>query len=210
MAFNYNISDLMQKAFGITGSIPLGQQYIGYASFSPKLGGYKVPQIDLNEQTATSYLGTPILMPVTFDEVKWTEIVNGEKKDMELPQITMPPATLVDFSQSKIIEKTRIAGRKGTVKEFIGMDDWSIRLRGIIINEKKDDLPEDEIKLLKQLKNCPVAIRILNPMCLWLDIYNVVVEDVTFPALEGFPNAQPFTIELSSDEVFELKYKNNL
>ncbi|MCZ2128857.1 MAG: DUF6046 domain-containing protein [Bacteroidia bacterium] len=206
--YTYNIQQLLREAFGIVG---VRSAYNQPLPSKHGVSGYnEIPSIELNEQTATSYLGTPIVMPVAFDEVKWTEIINGEKKEKSLPQITMPPATLIDFSQAKVIEKTRIAGRNGTVKEYIGMDDWSIRLRGIIINEEKDEAPEETIKLIKNLKNCPVAIRILNPMCLWLDIYNVVVEDIDFPSLEGYPGAQPYTMNLSSDEIFELKYKNGL
>lgn len=206
--YSYNIQQLLREAFGIVG---VRSAYYKPLPSKHGVSGYnEIPSVELNEQTATSYLGTPIIMPVAFDEVKWTEIINGEKKEKSLPQITMPPATLIDFSQAKVIEKTRIAGRNGTVKEYIGMDDWSIRLRGIIINEEKDEAPEEAIKLIKDLKNCPVAIRILNPMCLWLDIYNVIVEDIDFPSLEGYPGAQPYTMNLSSDEIFELKYKNGL
>jgi len=211
MPFDYNISDLLQKAFGLTGSI-LPVNASGYSGYlSQKINGYTdIPAIKINQQTATSYLGTPIVMPVTFDEVKWHEIENGEKKEKSLPRIQLPSATLLDFSQAKIIEKTRISGRNGTVKEYIGLDDWSIRVRGIIVNELSDTPPEDGIKSIKALKNCPVAIPILNDMCLWLDIYDVTVEDIEFTALEGYPGVQPFTINLSSDLIFELKYKNGL
>lgn len=212
--YSYNIQQLLREAFGIVG---VRSAYYKPLPSKHGVSGYnEIPSVELNEQTATSYLSTPIIMPVDFNmkEVNWYDIQKKERigfvKAYGVDTITMPPATLIDFSQAKVIEKTRIAGRNGTVKEYIGMDDWSIRLRGIIINEEKDEAPKVAIKMLKNLKNCPVAIPILNDMCTWLDIGNVVVEDIDFPSLEGYPGAQPYTMNLSSDEIFELKYKNGL
>ncbi len=206
--FQYNIAQLLKDAFGVVGfrspsDIPRNTPFY--------VTGYnEIPPIEITETTAKSYLGTPIIMPVSFDAVTWTQIINGEKKERSLPQITLPPATLIDFTQPVIIEKTRIAGRNGSVKEYINLDDWSIRIRGIIVNGDSDELPEAEIKQIRDLKNCPVGIPILNRMAELLDIKNVMVEEVDFPALEGYPGAQPFTLNLVSDEPFELKYKNGL
>jgi hypothetical protein len=173
-------------------------------------GGKKFEFEEVIEASLYSNLGTPILMHVTFGKASWSEFVNGEKVTKSFEGITLAAATVVDFSQAKIIEKTHIASKNGSVKEYIGLDDWSIRIRGIIVNEDADAMPEQAIKELKKLKDCPVALPILNTMCDWLDIKNVVVEDVEFTALEGSNNMQPFTITCSSDEVFELKYKEGI
>lgn len=208
MAFQYNIPELLKGAFGISGvrsysEIPRNIPFY--------VTGYNdIPPVEVNQENATSHLGTPIVMPVAFGEVRWNALVDGVKKSFSLPEITLPPALMIDFNQPVIREKTKVAGRNGSVKEYIGLDDWSIRVRGIIINEESDTPPEAGIKALKALKNCPVAIPILNDMCEWLDIYDVVIDDIEFTSLEGYPGAQPFILTMSSDEVFELKYKKGL
>jgi hypothetical protein len=230
--YSYDLLSLLQTAhnlasvpskyvpFGaqVNGALNLGANQLNTYKVKPSAeqkvirgyGGKKFVFEEVIEASLYSNLGTPILMHVTFGKASWSEFVNGEKVTKSFEGITLAAATVVDFSQAKIIEKTHIASKNGSVKEYIGLDDWSIRIRGIIVNEDADAMPEQAIKELKKLKDCPVALPILNTMCDWLDIKNVVIEDVEFTALEGSNNMQPFTITCSSDEVFELKYKEGI
>jgi len=40
--------------------------------------------------------------------------------------------------------RTKIAGANGSVKEEIGLNDWQITIRGLIINYTNDDYPKVE------------------------------------------------------------------
>lgn len=204
--YTYDIHQLLNDAFGLVG-------------FRTLPYGYNTKQPDYNEvsdlpediMTYTSELGTPVLMPVALDAVNWTEIVDGEKKSFSRPRFEFPDATLIDFNQAKIIERTQIRGRKGNIKEYIGMDDWMIRIRGVAVNDEHPDFPPQAfIQDLNARKEIPVAIPILNDICRWLGVTDVVIESIDFPSLEGYPGTQPFVLECSSDEIFELKYKNDL
>jgi hypothetical protein len=225
---NFNISDLLKVAFNVSGYFPFsGQQYAG--ALRNLVNPYQVngdneskdivyPKQDIKKQAIVeqSVLGTPIIMPFAFDlsETVWYDKGTNKKikwKDIHSEtKVKLPPAIMVDFNQSKIIEKTRIAGRDGTVKENIGLDDWSIRIRGIAVNENADEPPHDFIQLLNEVKKVPVEIAVNNEMCNWLGIKMVTIEDIEYTSLEGVPAAQPFIITMSSDTVFELKYKEGL
>jgi hypothetical protein len=229
----YNVGDLLSHAFGVSGFNIFGfEAPVDQARQLP--GEKKYPGARVTEQRpvlidAKSYKGiiykgkpermqshlkTPVLMPVTLgkgDSVKWKTIADGVTYEDSCKSMVLPATTLVDFTQAKIIERTQVPGRKGTVKEYIGLDDWRIRIRGILINfNREDELPEEEIKALKDLKNVPVAIPIICDIAQWLDISDVVIENIDFPAIEGYGNMQPFSIDCLSDEPFELKYKNGL
>jgi Domain of unknown function (DUF6046) len=228
----YNVGDLLTRAFGVSGfsngiEIPIDR-------LRQLTGEKKYPGAQVTEQTpvmidATSYknikyasaparrqshLKTPILMPVTLgkgETINWKTIEDGVSHDDSCASFEFPATTMIDFTQAKIIERTQVPGRKGSVKEYIGLDDWRIRIRGILINfENQEILPEAEIKALKNLKNVPVSIPIICDMAQWLDVMDVVIENIDFPAIEGYSNMQPFTIDCLSDDAFEVKYKNGL
>jgi len=206
-SFNVNIPEIISRAFGITG---ISTATPANNFFSPY--GGSIETFNINEGNATSYLGTPIYMPVSFEKVRWLTVDDdGKKVWKKLPGIDLPPSTIIDFSQAKKIVRTEIAGRDGTVKEYIGMDDWSVRIRGVAVNEENVyEAPENMIRTLNEYKAAPVKFGIINDMCTWLGVYDVVVENIDFPALEGFPGVQPFTIDCISDFAFEVKYKNGL
>jgi hypothetical protein len=229
----YNVGDLLSQAFGVSGFSVFGfeapvdqaRQLLGEKKYpGARVTEHRPVLIDAKSYKGIIYKGkpkrtmsqlsTPVLMPVTLgkgEAINWKSIVDGVSYDDSCKSMVLPATTLVDFTQAKIIERTQVPGRKGSVKEYIGLDDWRIRIRGILINfNREDELPEEEIKALKNLKNVPVAIPIICEMAQWLDISDVVIENIDFPAIEGYGNMQPFTIDCLSDDAFELKYKNGL
>jgi hypothetical protein len=163
-----------------------------------------------------SELGAPILqavslgLPAPAKPITWQEIRDGKPYQGSVLGMHLPGTTLIDFSQAKIIHKTSIPGRTGTVKEYIGLDDWTVRIRGILINWQGEDAPEEDIAKLIALKDAPCSIPIVNDMCDWLGITDVIIENIDFPAIEGYGNMQPFSIDCVSDTAFELKYKQGL
>jgi hypothetical protein len=205
----YNVGDLLSQAFGVGGFFVDGQQ----APVLIDAKSYKGIIYKKRPEAPKSSLGTTILCQVTLGkgQINWQTIEDGKVVPNTCEAMVLPATTLVDFSQAKIIERTMVPGRKGSVKEYIGLDDWRIRIRGILINfNAEDELPEDEIRALKNLKNVPVSIPIINDVAEWLGISDLVIENIEFTAIEGFGNMQPFTIDCLSDDAFELKYKNGL
>jgi len=111
---------------------------------------------------------------------------------------------LVSVGQAKKIIKTEMQGRDGTVKEYIGLDDYSITVTGIITGENGIQ-PTDEVIALKNMLDAPIKIDVVCPYLQTLGIYSLVVESYELPQFEGGISYQNFTIQFSSDIPTELR-----
>jgi len=65
---------------------------------------------------------------------------NGTLQDVEMRDLLMPLATLVEFSRPKRVVQTPTTGGIGSVKEIYGLDDWSISISGIILPDEFNPL----------------------------------------------------------------------
>src|SRR5690348_6833399 len=81
--------------------------------FEPDAGLYK------------SLLGTPVMQDLTFGTATYTDQDTGREKKT-------PVITLINFlltvTQEKNIVKTPIHGSNGTIKEYIGLGDYQIKI----------------------------------------------------------------------------------
>lgn len=191
MATNkFDLTKLYTSVFGLNGvrfAIPNSQE---------RQGGYDFSALQLSDQPqarASSVLGTPIYEQIT---------VIGEGVNY-----TFPDWPLIDISYPKTIVKTPILNGKGTVKEYINTDDYQVNIRGILINYFSDAYPEDLLYEFEQVCKINKELRILSPVVNLLDINNIVIENVSYPSVEGFNNIQPFVLQCVSDEPVELVIK---
>lgn len=162
---------------------------------------YVVPQGqtgDVPNQKFISKLGTVIYSNLIFN--KGREILNGivisEWEAFQCDDI------LFSVSQSKKIITTEIQGRDGTVKEYIGLDDYQIQMTGRISGSYN----VYEKELVAQLKT---ILSVGQPLAVssWylqnLGITEIVVKDFSFGQNEGEYSTQYFTINAMSDNVIE-------
>jgi hypothetical protein len=208
MNTNYNIQDLLKQAFNIGSNIA----FLDLGSvMKAKAQNYEFADNELKPVEPSSFLNTPILMPMEFVSARKQVYENGNIVEKSFSGMVIPPASVVDFSQAIKREKSEVSGRNGSVKETHGLDDWRIRIRGVAVNEIDfRSKPQEFINALVELKNYPGNLEMVNEMCKWLGIYEVVVDNVELPAMEGYPGTQPFVIELSSDMPFEIKFKDGI
>ena len=108
------------------------------------------------------------------------------------------PIAIIDARQSKNMVSTKITGRDGTIKEYIGMNDWNITIRTVV------DMPADRAPLkflhsFLQMLVAGVAIPVKNYYLNALGISNIVIEDVELGQAEGGYSSQPVTITCVSD-----------
>jgi len=122
----------------------------------------------------------------------------------------MPAASLIEINRPKVIQKTQIAGRNGSVKELISDDDFDIRLRGLIVNSDDDTPPEDGVRWFMETVAVPQAIQVECELFDWLGIDEVVVRDYSLFQVEGFQHIMAYTINLWSDEPVEVKLRDGL
>ena len=109
---------------------------------------------------------------------------------------------LIRVSQSKKIIVTEIQGRDGTVKEYIGLDDYQVQITGRI-NGAYGVNPKEETNLLKKVLDAGQPIAITSWWLQNLGITDIVVKDFDFPQVEGEYSTQYFSINAMSDKVVE-------
>lgn len=111
---------------------------------------------------------------------------------------------VVSVSGKKTIIQTPLAGRQGSVKELISIDDYEIKLVAIVSG---DDYPEQElqniVKLYEINENLVMKCAVTNYFLKAED--RVVIKSIEFPPLEGNEHLQPVVINLESDQNFELE-----
>lgn len=222
----FNIPALYQQVFGITGvrfAIPTLENVAKTAAeveifaAAQRLNQLQNNGLKQNDQysdldviplpsaQAQSVLGTPIYEQITLNVP--ATVSNGVITSKAFTY-TFPDWPLFDISPAWIIKKENMQGGTGTVKEFITQDDFTITIRGFLINYDSQDYPEDLLTDLWKVINCKKSIGITSRVFNLLDIHNIVIVDARFPAVEGYMNMQPFEIDCLSDIPVELLIKS--
>jgi hypothetical protein len=168
----------------------------GYQT-SKTQAGYKEPDAKLYD----SILGTPVYADITLVGGTYTDNITG--KSVEFPSLRFDSVILtVDFAAR--IVKTEIQGRNGTVKEYIGEDDATVGIQGVIVGHN-GHYPALEVSRLNDWRRAPVAKAVTSTYLQNLGITSLVVEDCSIPQIAGGYSYQTFTINCISDVPVELK-----
>lgn len=132
--------------------------------------------------------------PDTTDTENWFEIpcepvvgIFGSKDVVETKLTRIDPRSKKQDVQN-IIEET-------------GLNNYQIRVRGVIYNEDNfDEYPDENVRRLKQLWEIPGGIYIQNAMLSMIEVTKVTIVGFDLPELPGYPGAQPFELRCLSDE----------
>lgn len=155
---------------------------------------------DVPLQKFVSKLGTVVYSNIIFNAGVILD-ENGVKdnwNDFRIDDV------LLTVSQSKKIITTEIQGRDGTVKEYIGLDDFQIQITGRL-NGSYNVNPKDLTRQLKIILSAGQPLEITSWYLQNLDITDIVVKDFNFGQTEGEYSTQYFTINALSDKRFEAK-----
>jgi len=166
---------------------------------------YEINQADYTDQELyKSVLGTPVYANIQFLSDSYETKVKGQFRDT--PALTYD-AVLLTVSQAKKIIRTEIQGRDGTVKEYIGMDDYQIQINGII-SGKNGHYPIDEVAFLKQILDAPIPIPVASTYLNNLGINSIVIDSYELAQEAGGYSYQTFSISAISDVPQELRLSN--
>lgn len=111
---------------------------------------------------------------------------------------------LFNVSQSKNIITTSVAGRNGTIKEYISDGDYVIDIKGLIVSSDATAYPTEQVQEFISLMKVQSDIPVISPFLQLFEIYNIVITSYRVPQVEGFQNVQPFEISCISDVPLEL------
>lgn len=118
------------------------------------------------------------------------------------------PFSTIAVSMRKIIEKTTLPARRGSVKELIAKDDYVFTIRGVLLSD--EELPQDELADLRELYEIDAPVNLENAFSeiFLLKENQVVIDDIDLPDMRGVSSAQAYTIRLSSDTILELEVQD--
>lgn len=214
----YEVSKLFEVAFGVTSPVFLPNPFhlppakIKYnapkAQQSEEASYNDIKVVDAKEAERLSWMGTPIVFPFTFKGGTY-QVYNaeGDLVNVQMADFEMPAATLVNFTQEKVIVRSKLPGNIGTVKELYGFDDWSIQIRGICLNDQSRATAktaiEQQNELVKWFKICN-GIPVVGDQFFKKDISALSLGTINFTALERKPDVIPFEFSCFSDQRIEL------
>lgn len=151
----------------------------------------------------TSKLGTPVYSNIIFNASKVikNKVVIFQWDDFRIDDC------LITVSQSKKIVTTEIQGRDGTVKEYIGMDDFVVNVSGRFSGVYGVN-PKDETRTLKEILSAGQPLEITNWWLLNLGITDLVITGFDIPQVEGEYSTQYFNFSAISDRPVEALITN--
>jgi hypothetical protein len=162
----------------------------------------KIQEFTRDQGLYSGPLGSPVMQDITFQSVSYTDHQTGTTK--KTPEIKMIDI-LMSVNLPTTIVKTQIQGRPGTVKEYIGEDDWQITINGFLLapnGQNPSGAIVDLKSMIRNFKNTQASIPVV---CTWLnnlDIFNIVIEDFAMEQQAGGYSKQAFTITaISSHDV---------
>ena len=159
--------------------------------------------VSIDKELYKSSLGTAVLTDIQFTGNTWKDNYGNTQTFKTLKFDTI----LVNVNQSKNIVTTDIQGRNGTVKEYIGLGDYSVSISGVITG-KNGHYPIDEVKDLKRMLDANIAINVVSWYLQNLDISSLVIKDYEISQDLGGYSYQRFTITALSDSPQEIAIYN--
>lgn len=138
----------------------------------------------------TSIMNTPFTMPTKLDD--WQ----------------MPNEPTIELRGGKNIIETQLnrGDRVQNVLEEINLNNYEIRIRGVILNEEEFDLyPEADVRRLREICEKPGSVSITNGILNLFNINQVAIRDFDFFEVMGYAGAQAYELVLLSDTDFELE-----
>jgi hypothetical protein len=117
---------------------------------------------------------------------------------------------IMTVTQEKNIVETKLQGRNGTVKEYVSDGDYLIDVQasigGYFVEQKdiEDEYPLAEFKALMDLLKKQKTIEVASDWLLLFDIKSIVIKSYGF-AQETHSNVQSFSMQMLSDEPYEIK-----
>lgn len=167
----------------------------GIQIVTPLLYGAIIPREVSDPEQKKSYLGTPIYSNLIF---------NADSETPENQSIIID-TVLMAMVQNKIVVKTMVSGRPGTVKEYISLGDYEIEIAGVIVSEQANVFPRDQVIALENLLKLGKEIAVSSNFLQLFSIHSIVVERYRIEEKLGTRNEVPFSIFATSDAPFEIK-----
>jgi hypothetical protein len=157
-----------------------------------------------------SQYGTPVFgtfWAIPDDLPYYVYGVDGRLTERQFNKFEFPIATVVDFSRPKLSVKEKTNGGFGTVKETMGLDDWQISIRGLIVNDDSREFQKtvkQQQYALDALSEITGAIKVEGEIFRQRNITHIYLDDLRYTTVQGKPGLIQYEIPAVSDVSFLL------
>lgn len=166
----------------------------------------------LDKEDATSLLGTPVFDTLTFygngtdGQITYYDIAN--QKTITISKLRLDIA-LVTVTKNIMVVKTPIAGRNGTVKQYINLGDYDVQINGVFSSQIPDTRPDLLIRQLHDITNSTAEVNVASNFLNLFGIQSLVFERCEFPMNQDGRDVQHFTLDTISETPFSIKVQTN-
>lgn len=144
--------------------------------------------------------GNPIWDTVTLISPNYT---NDEGVTIPSTKMTFDIA-LIEIINDRNIVKTRVAGRNGTIKEYMSDGDYDIVIKGSLVNEVANTPPVDLLTRFSSFTSCPETLEVESNLLSYFNCFYLVIEKPRLKQREGMRNIFDFELQCVSDIPFDL------
>ncbi|AYO58186.1 hypothetical protein CO230_08665 [Chryseobacterium sp. 6424] len=130
-------------------------------------------------------------------------------------QFVFPNEPLISLGLTKTIVETATVGkdRRGTVKEYINTEDYTLNIRGLCFNPETPELyPSEQVLELSRMFEINDSMEVIGSSFLELfQIRNLVFKSLELEDMAGMQGMQKYTVTAVSDQDFyaDLAEKEN-
>lgn len=180
----------------------------------PEVSFAGITVVEDTEARAVSHLGTPILYPVNLRGGSYRRFArDGSIEQVSLGDLRLPLSTVVEMSRGKTITKTPVVASGASVKEIYALEDWQIRLSGILMDEPKQPQGWTTVEAMqdRMLEFASLADSIaLGGDHIGGDLFRqraidrLSIVSLSFNQIPGKPRMHGFQMTCESDDALEL------
>ena len=170
--------------------------------FKLAFGTIPFESVNIPEQDSISKSGAPLIEATKFGTYHFCPV---QLKENESDAGFTLQNSFISIQGRKRIVETELIGQDGNVKEEIGMDDYEITIRGVIIN-KEERFPEKDMENFVKWWKLRKSLIMVNAVAdLFLDPADkIVIYDINWPDMRGIDYAQAYEFRAKSDKPFNL------
>lgn len=173
------------------------------------------PDVLLKGQISNALIGSLVYDTVTLGgnnsdgSLTYFDLTTQQK--ITVPKIQIPIA-LCTVNPKNIIVKSKVAGRPGTIKQFISVDDYDVQIRGVFTTGVADKFPIQAMQDLQKIMNATCEVKVWSNFLAIFGI-NYLVFDDNKGAFEQMENTgrdeQRFTLNCISETPFTISIQEN-
>lgn len=111
---------------------------------------------------------------------------------------------LFEISNDRNIVTTQIAGRNGTIKEYMSDGDYTINIKGSLFSELESTPPVSLLEGFEAVTTCPETLTIESNVLEYFRVFEIVILKPTIKQRQGTRNVFDFELNCLSDRPIEL------